>query len=253
MADPYADGVLYDLEYADYDEDVPFYVERARAAEGPLLELGCGTGRLTIPMARTGATIVGLDRAAAMLDELRHRLEAEPPEVRARVTLHEADYLRSLPEPTTPYGLVVWPFNALHHCADPQQVADVLRRVRAHTAPGGRLVLDCYLPAPHLFGRDPDRQHEYRQFTHPRSGARIESWERDAWDEERQIHHVTYVYQEAGAPRREVELALRMFSLVEVRRALAVAGWRLVHEGQDFRGTKLTPAALKWVGVAVRA
>lgn len=249
MADAYADGELYDLEYADYKEDVNFYVERARSTRGLLLELGCGTGRLTLPMARAGATVVGLDRAPAMVAELSRRLEGESPEVRARVQVRVADYREPLPDSES-YQLVVWPFNALHHCENLDQVTSLLRNVHARCEPNARLALDCYLPAPHLFGRDPGGRHEYRLFTHPRTGERIVSWEQDSWDEDRQVHHVVYTYQTASGGLHEVHLALYMYSLVQIRRAIARAGWQLVHEAQDFRGTKLTPAAIKWVGVA---
>jgi SAM-dependent methyltransferase len=247
--DPYADAALYDLEYADYTEDIPFYVERAAAARGAVLELGCGTGRLTLPMARAGARVIGTDRAGAMIERLRRTLSAEPPEVRDRVTLLQADYLAPLPL-TEPVGLVVWPFNALHHCPDVDAIHAVLTGVRRACAPGARLALDCYLPAPGLLGRDPEGRHEPRTFHHPETGELLQSWEQDQWDEARRIHHVTYIYQRPNGQEHQVQLALHMYALPEIRRAVARAGWKLVYEAQDFRGVALTPAAMKWVGVA---
>src|SRR5678816_4464310 len=74
--------------------DVDFYVRAAAESGGPVLELGCGTGRILIPTARSGVEIAGLDAAAGMLDACRRRLQAEPAEVRGRVRLHHGD-LRS--------------------------------------------------------------------------------------------------------------------------------------------------------------
>lgn len=62
---------LYDLENPDFEPEGPFYLSIARETGGPVLELGCGTGRYTIPLARAGLAVTGLDRTPAMLDEAR--------------------------------------------------------------------------------------------------------------------------------------------------------------------------------------
>ena len=67
----YREGRHYDLLNADVVADIPFYLEEARRAGGPVLELACGTGRLTIPIAQTGVEVVGLDQSASMLAHLR--------------------------------------------------------------------------------------------------------------------------------------------------------------------------------------
>ena len=79
---------LYDLipGYAKR-ADLQFYLDQGRAAEGPILELGCGTGRVLIPMARQGCTITGLDLSPYMLAKCRQKLDSEPSEVQGRVNL----------------------------------------------------------------------------------------------------------------------------------------------------------------------
>ena len=71
--------------------DVAFFVEAATAAGSPVLEVGCGTGRVLIPTARAGIDIVGLDLSPHMLAVCRQRLQTESEAVRARVRLVEAD------------------------------------------------------------------------------------------------------------------------------------------------------------------
>src|SRR3954447_8266417 len=72
--DAYAD--FYDWENAQTLDrrDIRFWQDMARRAAGPVLELGCGTGRVTLPVARTGARIIGVDRSAEMLSHARRRL-----------------------------------------------------------------------------------------------------------------------------------------------------------------------------------
>ena len=248
--DPYADGALYDLEYADHHEDVPWYVLQARRSRGPVLELGCGTGRLTVPIAQAGVQITGVDRATPMLETLRGKLGAESDEVRSRVALLEGDY--ETLEPGGPFGAVLWPFNAMHHCAGPDAVVAVLRAALGWVKPRGLLALDCYLPDLDLYDRDPEARFEPRAFRDPRSGQPMESWEQGWWDADAHVHHVLYVYRHPDGREERTRLQLRMYPLAEVRRMLAVAGWELEHESRDFSGAPLEEDALKYVAIARR-
>ncbi len=244
--DPYADGVLYDLEYADMTEDVGFYLQRASEAEGPVVELGCGTGRLTLPLARAGIPVTGVEASPAMLARLRAKLEREEPAVRDRIALHPGSWETFRPE--APADVVLWPFNALHHCRDEMALRDVLVQVRSYLRPSGRLALDAYLPDPDLYGRDPDRRYEHRTFVDPSTGDLIESWEQGWWDEDKHIHNVVYVYRSGGAERR-THLQMRMFEIDVLRAAVREAGWRIVTEASDFARAPLESRSLKWVAM----
>src|SRR5512136_51561 len=71
--------------------DVDFFVEAAQLSNGPVLEVGCGTGRILIPTARAGVNIVGLDLSANMLQVCQTRLRSEPEAVQSQVRLTKAD------------------------------------------------------------------------------------------------------------------------------------------------------------------
>jgi SAM-dependent methyltransferase len=243
--DLYRDPALYDLEYADKVDDVVFYARLAARAGGPVLELGCGTGRLTLPMARAGATVTGIDAAEPMLRALRGRLALEDGAVRRRVTTRVGDFTR-LSEPPV-YALAVLPFNALHHCAHHRDLLALLDGVRRALRPGGRFVLDCYLPDPALYARDPDARYEERVFVDPVSGERLLSWETGRYDPLSQVHEVRYVYRSEPGDERVVALRLRMFYPQELRAILDWAGFRVVDEAEDFEGSPLHEASLKWV------
>jgi SAM-dependent methyltransferase len=249
--DPYADAILYDLEYADHVEDLAHYVDRARTAGGRVLELGCGSGRLTLPIARAGVHVLGVDRAPSMLDAARRKLAAEPAEVQGRVELAECDY-HSL-RPDLQFAAVLWPFNALHHCADEDALAVLLERMHDWLAPAGRLALDCYLPDRELYDRDPEGRYEAREFVDPTSGAKLLSWEQGWWDAAARVHHVMYVYQWPDGTERRTHLQLRMFELAELLAIFARTGWKVARAAEDFRGTPVGPRALKWVGVLRKA
>lgn len=125
--------------------DVPFYKERAAETGGPVLEIGCGTGRLTIPLARAGHEVWAVDVSAAMLDQLRAKLAREAPEVQARVHPVRQD-ATALDLPVRDCRLAVIPFNVLMLIPDLTAERRVLAAAAAHLAPGGTLALDVMNP-----------------------------------------------------------------------------------------------------------
>jgi len=247
--DPYRDADLYDLEYVDHTEDVAYYQAMAWQAEGEVLELACGTGRLTLPMARAGARLTAVDLSEAMLAGLRRRLGAEPPEVRARVTARQGDFVTL--DLGRRFPLVLWPFNALHHCRTDAQLHAALDRLDQHLAPGGQIGLDAYLPDLALYDRDPNERFEERYMIDPATQQGVTSWEQGWWDAARRTHHVVYHYQSKAGLRR-AHLQFTMWELVELRAAFAAHGFEVVHEAEDFRSTPLAEGSLKYVAVLQR-
>src|SRR5690606_34936599 len=113
----------------------------ALAAEGgPILELGCGTGRLLIPLARAGRQVTGIDRSPAMLRLARERAQGEPHAVRRRIKLLCADMADfSLGEPR--YKLALISYNTFLHL-DATRAMAACRNIGRHLAPGGHLFID---------------------------------------------------------------------------------------------------------------
>lgn len=245
MADPYTLPVLYDLEYQHQSDDVAFYVGVAAANGGPVFELGCGNGRLMLPIARSGVDISGIDASAPMLADLDHKLALEPEHIRGRVHPRLADFRTAEVEPV--YKLVIWPFNALHHCPTGADVVRALNTARRALAPGAALYVDCYLPDRRLYARTPHGRYEERTFTDPRDGGTLMSWETGRWDEQTRIHHVTYVYQRADGTEDHLDLKLHMYEKEELLRFIHEAGLRILWQSSDFFGAPMAPTSLKWV------
>ncbi len=123
-------------------KDIEFYVSEARAADGPVLELGCGTGRVLMPTARAGIEITGLDASANMLARCRAKLEAEPEAVRARVALVRGDLADF--DLGRQFTLITIPFRPFQHLLTVEQQLGCLNAVRRHLAPSGRLIFDVF-------------------------------------------------------------------------------------------------------------
>jgi len=132
-------AAIYDEWSAHMTEDVPFYVELAREADGPVVELAVGNGRAAIPVAReTGKAVIGIDRSPAMLAQARERAEAAGVEL----ILRELD-MRDF-ELEEPAALVYCPFRALLHLPTWDDRRRVFERVAAALRPGGRFVWNAF-------------------------------------------------------------------------------------------------------------
>jgi len=125
--------------------DVSFFVDLARQTGGPVLEVGCGTGRVLIPTARAGVTITGLDVSRPMLDVCRTRLANEAADVQARVTLVEYD-MRNF-DLGQQFALITTPFRSFQHMITVEDQLTSLACMRRHLVDGGRLVLDLFNPS----------------------------------------------------------------------------------------------------------
>jgi SAM-dependent methyltransferase len=225
----YEDPLRYERTYARRTEDIRFYVEVARSAgRGAILELGAGSGRVTLPIARAGRTIVAVDRMAPMLARLRERLAAEREQVRRRVRVVRGD-LRSV-RIGQRFPLVIAPFNVLMHLYARRDVERALATVRAHLAPKGRFVFDVTMPDLRALLRDPNRGYVARHpFRDPRTGRRYRYEERFQYDAEAQVQMITVVLTAEDDPQDVwmLPLAHRQFFPAELEALLACAGFTI--------------------------
>ncbi|MEZ4361871.1 MAG: class I SAM-dependent methyltransferase [Kofleriaceae bacterium] len=250
----YLDADLYDYEYRRRRSDLAFYRALAmRVAPGrPILDLGAGTGRLTLPLARDGHRVVALDQAPAMLARLRARLALAPPAVTARVEARAGD-LRAF-RLGRRFGLVVAAFNVVEHLYTRQDMAAFLARVSAHLEPGGTLAFDVQMPDLQWLARDPRRRWSRTKFTHPTSGERLVYSTNHDYDPVTQIALIRIYYEPvAGGPTRIVKLSQRKFFPAELEALLAAGGFRLEERYGDFDGAPLDDRAQSQVVVCRRA
>jgi SAM-dependent methyltransferase len=134
---------VYDPWSASVVEDVEFYVEEAVASGGPVVELACGTGRITVQVAKAGVRVVGIDASAGMLEVAREYAAAEG--VAELLELRQGD-LRE-PPVTDRVPLVVIPFRSLLHMRTEDDRLRALSAARELLLPGGRLVFDVFAPS----------------------------------------------------------------------------------------------------------
>jgi len=131
---------IYDAWSAGMTEDIDFYVELAREADGPIVELAVGTGRVAIPIAQqTGKRVIGIDSSPAMLAVARERAAA----IGVELDLRKGDMLDLSLEAA--FDLVICPYRALLHLPTWADRRRVFERVAAALRPGGRFAWNAFV------------------------------------------------------------------------------------------------------------
>ena len=236
----YEDALLYDYEYRRRRKDVHFYRALAQRVGGPVLELGCGSGRLSIPLARAGLPVLGLDLSQAMLVRLREKLRRVPLAARERIQLARGN-LHDLPI-AGEFSLVVSAFNTLQHVYENRDLTSLFRRVRQVLRPGGLFAFDVLNPDLHWLTRDPQRRWARTRFTHPSSGRRLVYTTNHVYDPITQIAMIKLYYEPVDQPSgrsRTVRLAHRQYFPQELQSLVEHAGLRIVALYGDFSRGRL--------------
>ncbi len=209
--------------------DVPFFVEAARDSGGPVLELGCGTGRVLIPTARAGIEITGLDLSPHMLAVCRGKIQAEPDSVRSKVLLVEGD-MRAFELPER-FSLVTMPFRPFQHLITVEDQLACLDCIHRHLADDGKAVVDVFNPKLESLVADNlgVEMTPEPEFTMP-DGRRVirkhKIVSRD-WDNQvQQTELIYYVTHPDGKQERLVQaFPMRYFYRFEMEHLLARAGF----------------------------
>lgn len=223
-------AMLYHTHHSLEAHDLSFWLHWAKKQGGPILELGCGTGRVLIPLAEAGHTIFGLDYDPAMLDQLRVRLSNS---IKNRVALVRGDLRRYCLAARFP--LILMPCNTYSTLLlEDRQVA--LHRARLHLAAGGVLIIS--LPNPSLLSDLPDEGQSENEsiFTHPQTGNPVQAssqWERVGSG----IHfhwHYDYLLPDGRIERHTLSATHHIQDVREILQDFDKTGFDILHTYGDF-------------------
>jgi len=185
----YRDGRNYDLMVDALElTDLPFYLDEAKRARGPVLELACGTGRLTIPIAQSGVEIAGLDQSSSMLAHARSKAEAAG----VNITWVDADCRQF--DLRRKFPLIFMAFNSMQHLHDQASLTELFAAVRRHLAPGGRFVFDVFNPSLAILNRTPNQRYPDRSYEDPEGRGTITLEQTAIYDDAAQVNHITWYF-----------------------------------------------------------
>lgn len=249
---------FYDADYREYDLDIPLVLELAEGAGGPVLELGCGTGRLLLPLADAGHAVTGVDISPALLSLAQQKLNAR--RLHKRVTLVEGD-LRALRLPAgTPTGEFAFAFcvsNTFMHLNTPQDQRAALHQVAQQLAPGGVFLLDLFNPDIARLMEVGGLMELADQWVDTATGAQVMKWSVRQLDLAEQIQDTTFIYEEilpGGEMRRTVcPFTLRFLWRHEAELMLEQAGLVTRAVWGDFEGNPYDSGSERLVLIAEKS
>ncbi len=238
---PFDDPLLYDWEYRRRRDDVRFYRTLAGERGGPVLDLGCGTGRLMLPLLRDGHVVVGVDRARPMLTRAAARVARLGADGRQRALLVRGD-LRALPFARPRFSFAVAAFHTVQHCESDAELLQFFQGAATALVPGGWLAFDTFAPTRRFVERrGPSAPTRFRD---PRTGRATIYTESHVLDGP--VLAMTFRYQPVlvgGKPNRRrgraVSLRHRLLQPREIEALLARAGLELIASWGSFDGRPL--------------
>ena len=243
---------FYDWENAQTlgRRDVPFWRRVAAGAHGLVLELGCGTGRVSLPLARAGIDLVGIDRSAPMLDRARRQIlksrNAQILKLR-KLRLVRGD-IRFPPFEDETFEMVLAPYGILQSLIRPRDLTATLASVARILAPGGTFGIDLVPDVPKW------REYENRvQLRGRAGGAQLTLIESVRQDPKRHLTTFEQTYIERrGAKTREhrFDLTFRTLSVRQMTGQLERAGFRVDAVLGDYRGRPWDDRADVWIILA---
>jgi SAM-dependent methyltransferase len=231
LSQPWLDADLARLYDAfPFEADLPLYLELATAQGGAVLELGCGSGRVLVPLARAGHRVVGVDASPHMLALARDKLARANLGPGERVRLVEGD-MRAFDLGET-FDLAIIATKSFNYLIQRADQARALAAVAAHLQPGGLLALDLLNPRPDWLGAAPGSLHQDLVEYAPALGAtvaRTEAVVRTDLVEQVRVTRSAYdiVAADGTVRKRLVEWAYRFIYRFEAEHLLERAGFRV--------------------------
>ena len=222
--------------------DIEFYLERTRESGGPVLELGCGNGRIALPLARAGFETTGMDISEPMLGLAKERRADEPEPPRHRLTLLRGD-MRAI-DLGPPFQTAIIAFRSFQMLQSAEDQRACLESVRRHLAPGGRLLVDIFDPLLDRLvpGTIAESAQPIDRTRNPRTGNWIEvETVRRENDIVRQLFREVWRFTERdnrGLILRQEEevLTMRWLYRWEMRYLLELCGFEVEAEYSDYAG-----------------
>lgn len=237
--------LVYDPDIYDglnnQTDDLLFYLKCINEKMNPkVLELCCGTGRLTIPISKKGIKITGVDNSKAMLGMAKHKARLE----NTSIVFIEAD-IRYL-DLKTKYDIIFIPFNSIHHIYKNKDLFSVLRKITEYLESDGIFLFDCFNPDIRYIVNHEETKRFMCKYTTGK-GKKVLINQSMKYESDSQINHIKWYYEIDGKLIPEQSLDMRMYYPQEMNTYLQMNGFEILHKYGDFDGSEFRSNSSKQI------
>jgi SAM-dependent methyltransferase len=216
----------YDLLFGSFDEDWLMWQTLTESVEGPILEVGCGTGRLLLPLAQAGHKLSGIDLSPLALEAAQAKIKATG--LTKKVSLQLAD-MRHFELAQKNFALAFIPLNTFMHCHTLEDQLSTLQAIHRHLQPDGKLIIDLFYPDPTLLAEADGRLYFEADMVDELTGRTVQWYWRHEIDLANQMRHLTYILDEIDAEglvrRAQIPFSLRFIYRYELELLLRASGF----------------------------
>ena len=237
-------ATYYDVLHRELTEDISLVLGLATEADGMVLELGCGTGRLIMPLVAAGVRVEGVDNSAEMLTIARTKISSP------LATFVQAD-MTTLSLSKT-FALCIISHNTLMHL-NQAQLNSTLQHITAHLQPSGQLLIDVENPFAMAAIEDEAEFYAEEAFLDPRSGLTVTPYARWQVDLANQITQVNWRYEREDGERVSAEIAYHYHFPHTIQQLLSKHGLRLQTTYGDYDCTAFEEASPRLIMLATKS
>ena len=209
----YTEAKIYDLYNSQNRSDINFYVSRAAEIGGPILDLACGTGILSLPIAERGLDVYGIDLSPEMIDLARLKAEGRN---NIKYTLADiTDFSLCLK-----FKMIFLGYNTICHLKDYKTFKNMLESVKKYLLSDGLFFLDCFIPDPKFLYRNSLKKYPVYHY------KELKIFEQNEYDSFTQINKITRFYIYKGEQWIE-KMELKQYYPQEVKALLELGGFNI--------------------------
>ena len=209
----YSDAQRYDMVMGTYasGDQLNFYCRQVARYGEPVLELACGSGRFTIPLAKDGIKITGVDISEDMLALAKSKASQNEVSIR----FHQGD-MRSF-DLGEKFKFIFIPAQSLSHLHTRQAVENCFSCVRRHLADEGRFLIELFNSSVRMLARESDRRYTVGQYNDPKQDPQVLVTEEVRYDAASQVNHIRWFFREEGTNTETVlSFEMRQFFPQEI-------------------------------------
>ena len=237
----YKDSRHYDAMNGAAGSDVNFYIQQAKQKNGSVLDLACGSGRFSIPIAKSGLSVSGLDLSNTMLELAKEKAKKE------NISIDFVIGDIRLFNLGKKFDFIFCGFNSSQHLHEEKEYRSFLDCVRSHLNPDGIFAFDIFNPSISMLNRKPTDKFLVSKYNAPDDGREIEVWEHPSYDSAKQLSSFVFHYVKNGDVLFKENFSLRNYFPLEMDLILRNSKFNVVKKFGGYKGEPFAESSMKQV------